>query len=235
MQRVLRLCLVAALLLFVIFDLQAQSSEGVKAQEDFAIAVAAAHARTSLFVAGSKPFAIHATVVSGLALRGIGQGTYENQWIDAQHWHRVIQFPDFQQTEMINDSGHSWIEQSDETIPLRIGDVARHRHPRSQFDWSIGLSRVGVFHDRRSWRGSDVFRGDIAYSFRRLPATVSLVLRQNQRSARLAGHASEQACRIQRLHHFPGEAGVHARARHIGQPSCARRGDPILCIGWTRA
>ena len=125
MQRVLCLCQLAGLLLFVIPDLQAQSREGAKAQEDFALAVAAAHARTSLFVADSKPFSIHAAVVSGLALRGIGKGTYDNQWIDAQHWYRVIQFPDFQQSEMRNDSGHSWIEQSDDTIPLRIGELLR--------------------------------------------------------------------------------------------------------------
>jgi hypothetical protein len=126
MQPVLRLCFAAVFLFFATFGLQAQSGDdSARTQEDFALAVATAHARTSLFVAGSKSFTIHATVVSSLALRGTGQGTYVNQWIDAQHWHRVIQFPGFRQSEMRNDSGHSWINRSSDSMPLRIAELLR--------------------------------------------------------------------------------------------------------------
>ena len=126
MQRVLRLWLAIGFLLLATAGPYAQSSgDPAKAQEDFALAVATAHARTSLFVVGSRPFAIHATVVSGLALRGTGKGVYENRWVDPQHWQRDIQFPDFQQSEMRNDSGHSWIEQSSDALPLRIAELLR--------------------------------------------------------------------------------------------------------------
>lgn len=126
MQPILRLWFAVGAFLLATLSLQSQSDEGSsKAQEDFALAVATSHARTSLFVVGSKPFAIHAKVVSSLALHGTGQGTYENQWIDSQHWHRVIQFPDFQQTEMRNDAGHSWIAQSSDALPMRIAEMLR--------------------------------------------------------------------------------------------------------------
>lgn len=126
MQCVLRLYFAAVFLFLATFTLQAQSSEDrIKAQEEFSLAVATAHARTSLFVAGSPSFAIHATAISSLALRGIGKGTYDNRWIDAQHWHRVIQFPDFQQTEMRNDTGHSWTAHSSDALPLRVTELLR--------------------------------------------------------------------------------------------------------------
>jgi len=127
MQPVLRLgSAVGAFLLLTTLSLQSQSAEDpAKAQEDFALAVATAHARTSLFVVGSRPFAIHAKVISTLALHGTGQGTYENQWVDSEHWHRVIQFPDFQQTEMRNDAGHSWSVQSSDALPVRIAEMLR--------------------------------------------------------------------------------------------------------------
>lgn len=96
-----------------------------RVQEDFAIAVAKAHALTNPFVAGAAPFTIHATAVSDLALHGAGKGTYENQWVDAQHWQRIIRFPDFQETEMRNDSGRSWFERSAELSPIRIIQVLR--------------------------------------------------------------------------------------------------------------
>ena len=96
-----------------------------KDQQDFAIAVAKAHALTNPFGAGAAPFTVHATAVSTLALRGVGKGTYENQWVDAQHWQRIIRFPDFQQTEMRNDSGPSWYERSAELLPIRVMQVLR--------------------------------------------------------------------------------------------------------------
>ena len=126
MQRVLRLCAAMGFLVLAAAGVRAQASEDLaKAQEDFAVATATAHARSSLFGAGTKPFAIHATVDSRLALRGTGRGTYDNRWVDAQHWQRVIQFPDFRQTEMRNDAGHSWVEQSSEGMPLRIAELLR--------------------------------------------------------------------------------------------------------------
>ena len=126
MQRVLRLCFAVGLLLLAAFDLQAQSGDAsAKAQEDFALAVATAHARTSLFGAGSAPFVIHATAISSLGLHGIGKGTYENRWVDAHHWHRVIQFPDFKQTEMRNDSGHYWTDGVSRAMPIRVAELLR--------------------------------------------------------------------------------------------------------------
>ena len=87
--------------------------------------MAKAHALTNPFGAGAAPFTVHATAVSSLALRGVGKGTYENQWVDAQHWQRIIRFPDFQQTEMRNDSGPSWYERSAELLPIRVMQVLR--------------------------------------------------------------------------------------------------------------
>jgi len=95
----------------------------VQAQEDFAVAVAKAHSHTSLFSGDAKPFTIEATAVSRLALHGTGTGTYENRWVDDVHWQRLIRFPDFQQTEMRNDTGHNWLEQSSETVPIRIAQL----------------------------------------------------------------------------------------------------------------
>jgi hypothetical protein len=121
------MCFAAGIVLLSTFLLDAQSSgDQSKAQEDFAMAVAKAHARTSLFAAGSTPVSIEATAVSSLALRGTGKGTYKNQWIDAQHWQRVLDFPDFKQSEMRNDSGHSWIERSNDAMPLRITQLLRY-------------------------------------------------------------------------------------------------------------
>lgn len=118
--------LAGALLLLAPVGLWAQSLEGSgSVAEDFALAVATAHARTSLFGADTRPFSIHATVTSRLALHGVGQGTYENEWVDAQHWRRVIDFPDFQQTEMRNDGGHSWTNQPGDVMPLRIAELLR--------------------------------------------------------------------------------------------------------------
>jgi hypothetical protein len=116
----------AGFLFLATFGLQAQSGDDpAKAQEDFAVAVATAHARTSLVTADSMPFAIHAKVISTLALHGTGTGTYENQWVNTQHWRRVIRFPDFEQTEMRNDSGHSWTDRSNDEMPIRIAQMLR--------------------------------------------------------------------------------------------------------------
>ena len=126
MHPVSRLFLAIGLALLAVRGLHAQSSEDpAVAQEHFALAVATAHARSSLFVVGSKPFAISATVTSSLALHGTGKGTYENRWVDAQHWQREIRFPDFEQSEMRNDSGHSWVDQSSGDVPLRIAELLR--------------------------------------------------------------------------------------------------------------
>jgi hypothetical protein len=126
LQRSTQLCSVLSFLLLACACLNAQTGDnhgGV--QEDFAIAVAKAHALTNPFVAGAAPFTIHATAVSKLALHGEGKGTYENQWVDAQHWQRIIRFPDFQETEMRNDSGRSWFERSSEFSPIRIMQMLR--------------------------------------------------------------------------------------------------------------
>lgn len=126
MQRLPRLCFTVAVVLLIALPLHAQTGENdAKAQEDFALAVAKAHSRTSLFASGAKPVAIQASVVSRLALHGTGKGTYENRWVDAQHWQRIIRFPDFQDSEMRNDSGHSWVERSNEAVPIRMEELLR--------------------------------------------------------------------------------------------------------------
>jgi hypothetical protein len=126
MNNALHFCFAAGFLFFTALGRQAQSdNDTAKSQEDFAVTVATAHARTSLVTVGSKPFAIHAKVISALALHGTGTGTYENQWADGQHWRRVIRFPDFEQTEMRNDSGHSWTDQSNDEMPIRIAQMLR--------------------------------------------------------------------------------------------------------------
>jgi hypothetical protein len=126
MNNALRFCVSAGFLFLATFGLQAQSGDDpAKAQEDFAVAVATAHARTSLVTANSMPFAIHAKVISTLALHGTGTGTYENQWVNPQHWRRAIRFPDFEQTEMRNDSGHSWTDRSNDEMPIRIAQMLR--------------------------------------------------------------------------------------------------------------
>ncbi|MES2392380.1 MAG: hypothetical protein V4555_12120 [Acidobacteriota bacterium] len=124
MQRVLHSVFAAACFLSATISLRAQSpANPAIAQEDFALAVATAHARTSLVTAGSKPFFISAKVVSSLALRATGNGMYQNSWVDNQHWRRDIQFPGFEESEMRNDSGHSWFQRSSETVPLRVMEL----------------------------------------------------------------------------------------------------------------
>jgi hypothetical protein len=126
MQRVLYLCFAAGFVLLTAIHLDAQIGETpsqARAQEDFALAVARAHARTSLFAAGSTAVKIHATAVSHLAMHGVGNGTYDNRWVDSEHWQRTIQFPDFQQSEIRNDSGHSWISRSGDYMPIRIAQL----------------------------------------------------------------------------------------------------------------
>src|SRR5580698_307349 len=63
------------------------------AQEAFALAVAKAHARTSLFSADAQPFVIRGKVISRLAWHATGNGTYENMRIDAEHWQRKPGLP----------------------------------------------------------------------------------------------------------------------------------------------
>jgi hypothetical protein len=131
MLRVLCRYSAVGILLFATLALHAQSGVDraalrVKDQEDFALAVARAHARTSLFAAGSQPVAIQVKAVSNLALHGTGAGTYEYKWVDAQHWQRLLQFPDFQQSEMKIDSGHAWLERSSKWMPIRIAQVVRY-------------------------------------------------------------------------------------------------------------
>ena len=126
MKRLTQLRSVVSFLIFACACMNAQTSDNhAGAQEDFASAVAKAHALANLFAAGSAPLAIHATAVSSLALHGVGKGTYENQWVDAQHWQRNVRFPDFQESEMRNDSGHSWFEWSVELSPIRVTQLLR--------------------------------------------------------------------------------------------------------------
>ena len=126
MRHALRISFYALCFVLVSIGISAQAQTAMEtAQENFSLAVATAHARTSLFVAGSRPFVIHATATSSLALHGSGKGIYDNEWMDAQHWHRSIRFPDYQSVEMRNDSGHSWIERSDETMPIRVAELLR--------------------------------------------------------------------------------------------------------------
>lgn len=127
MQRSMQLCLALSFLLLNCACFKAQTgTDHLEAQQDFAIAVAKAHALANPFVAGAAPFTIHATAVSNLALRGEGKGTYENQWVDAQHWRRIVRFSDFQETEMRNDSGRSWFERSADLSPIRINQVVHY-------------------------------------------------------------------------------------------------------------
>jgi hypothetical protein len=127
MLRVLRVCLAAGFLFFAALNLYGQLDENqAKAQEDFALAVAKAHARTSLFGKSGKPVRIDATAVASLALHGVGTGTYENKWVDSQHWQRTLRFPDFRQTEIRNDDGHSWRAQSSDAMPARIAQMLRY-------------------------------------------------------------------------------------------------------------
>jgi hypothetical protein len=127
MQQVTRLCSVVGSLLFSALFVHAQSGvDRARDQEDFAIAVARAHASTSLFGAGSQPVAIQVKALSSLALHGTGTGTYEYKWADAQHWQRELQFPDFQQSEMKNDTGHPWLERSTKAMPIRIAQLVHY-------------------------------------------------------------------------------------------------------------
>jgi len=117
-------CLLAATFLLPGLPTYAQASPvGEQAQEDFAVAVAEAHSHTSLFSRDAEPFTIEATAVSRLALHGTGTGTYEIRWVDGEHWQRLIRFPDFQQTEVRNDTGSHWFEQSSEVVPFRIDQL----------------------------------------------------------------------------------------------------------------
>jgi hypothetical protein len=95
MHGILRLGFFVGVILLFSFVLHAQSNgNGAQAQEDFALAVAKAHARTSLFSRDGKLVSIQAMIMSYLALHGTGKGTYENTWVDAEHWQRVISFAD---------------------------------------------------------------------------------------------------------------------------------------------
>jgi hypothetical protein len=126
MRSAFRLSVLFCATLLSVYGLLAQSPQsGSKAQEDFALAVARAHSRTSLFGRDAPPVDIKATAISYLALHGTGKGTYDNQWVDAEHWRREIRFTDFQQSEMRNDSGHSWIEESSDAMPIRIAQLLR--------------------------------------------------------------------------------------------------------------
>jgi len=109
------------LLLLGSFSLHAQSAtDSENAQEAFATSIAKAHARSSLFSVDTKPFAIQAKITSRLALRATGEATYLFRRVDAEHWERKVQLSDFEQLEMRNDSGHSWIWQSESFEPLRV-------------------------------------------------------------------------------------------------------------------
>ena len=117
-------CFFAGVVLLSVAGLSGQAVvDGPKSQEDFALAVARAHSRTSLFTADSKPVSIEAKAVSRLALHGTGSGSYVNNWVDAQHWQRKISFPDFEESEMRNDSGHSWVERSGHAVPIRVSEL----------------------------------------------------------------------------------------------------------------
>jgi hypothetical protein len=96
---------------------------GATAQEDFAIAVARAHSRTSLVSADAMPWSMKATAVSRAALHGTGNGVLQEDWVDARHWQRKIQFPDFQESQFRNDSGPPWIERSNDAVPVRVSQL----------------------------------------------------------------------------------------------------------------
>lgn len=124
MQPTLRSCFLAAALLLLGFPVCAQSPvPNAQAQEDFAVAVAKAHSHTGLISGDAQPFALEATAVSRLALHGTGTGTYKIRWVDSHHWQRIVSFPDFQQTELRNDTGNHWVEQSSEIVPFRINQL----------------------------------------------------------------------------------------------------------------
>jgi hypothetical protein len=113
----------AAILLAAASSSAQTEAAGADAQESFALAVAKAHARTSLFNPKSSPFTVRARIVSRLALHATGAGTYENSYIDAEHWERRINFDDFRQTEFRNDSGNHWVEQSAGFVPIRVAQM----------------------------------------------------------------------------------------------------------------
>ncbi len=130
LKRSKQLCSLFAFFLLACACLNAQTGDAQSSdQQDFAVAVAKARILSNPFGSGATPLTIRATAVSSLALQAVGKGTYETQWVDAQHWQRILRFPDFQQTEMRNDSGPSWYERSTELMPLRVMQLVHYIVP----------------------------------------------------------------------------------------------------------
>ena len=96
------------------------------AQEAFAVALAKAHSRTYLLAPDARPFEIQATLHSSLALRAIGEGTFEQKWVDREHWERSIHFPDYELSNVRNDSGRVWYKSSAAFTPRRIDEAIRY-------------------------------------------------------------------------------------------------------------
>lgn len=103
------------------FRLMAQQS-GV--QSEFEFALAEAHGNTSLFTSHHPPFRITAEAESSLALHGTGKGTFEEEWVDHDHWQRVIRFGDYESTEMSTDKGAEW-RTSTAPRPIRAYELFR--------------------------------------------------------------------------------------------------------------
>jgi hypothetical protein len=96
------------------------------AQEDFAIALAKAHAKTHLGTASNIPFHLEAKITSRLALLGVGEGTYRVDFLDSAHWRRQITFADYQQTQLRLDSGETWSRSSPINGLNRLGEFGEY-------------------------------------------------------------------------------------------------------------
>ena len=114
------------LLILPAFTVCAQSDKSPDSPEEaFALALAKAHAHTSLFTADTAPFRIRAEATSALALRATGKGVFEEERADEHHWRRSIRFPDFEASALSNDNRPFWNVMSTNFMPIRASELFR--------------------------------------------------------------------------------------------------------------
>lgn len=95
-------------------------------QEDFAIALAKARAKTHLGTATNVPFHLDAKITSRLALLGVGEGIYEVDYLNSGHWRRHTKFDDYEQTQLRLDSGETWSRSSPINGLNRLGEFGEY-------------------------------------------------------------------------------------------------------------